>query len=129
MHYKDDWAIRQHLFRIFSNYLIMMKLLRGVRFAVGSKGQMGEGRMLYNIPSNSPSNSFQYTINEEAPPDAKDFSLRGLNILPFDDTPDFNKIPKLQHGLNKLLDGRIYQGDMGFGSIPELRSDVIAQMN
>jgi hypothetical protein len=94
------------------------------------EGLLGkDGRMFYHIPAYSTTNRFQYKINEEAPADATDFSLRGLSLRPFDDTPDFNKIPKLQHGLSRLLDGRIHQGSMGFGKIPEIRPEIIAQMS
>jgi hypothetical protein len=92
------------------------------RFASNFKAGDGlvsrNGRMYYDIPSFLSTGKFQYKINEEVPEDAVDFNLNNISIKNFDDTPEFNKIPKLQHGLNKLLDGKIYMGDMGFGRIP-----------
>jgi hypothetical protein len=85
--------------------------------------------MFYDIPAYYTSSKFHYKINEEVPEDATSFSLNDLSIKNFEDTPDFNKIPKLHHGLHKLLDGKIYQGDMGFGKIPEINKEVIAQMS
>lgn len=88
-----------------------------------------EGRMFYDIPTYYTSSKFHYKINEEVPEDAVDFSLANTSIKTYEDTPDFNKIPKLHHGLNKLLDGKIYEGDMGFGKIPNIEPKVIEQMS
>jgi hypothetical protein len=78
------------------------------------------GRTYYDIPSYFNTIRNHYKINEEVPEDAVDFPLTNITIKQFDDTSDFNKIPKLNHGLNKLLDGKVYMGDMGFGKIPSL---------
>lgn len=85
--------------------------------------------MFYDIPTYFTSSKFHYRINEEIPNDAVNFSLKSLSAKYFDDTPGFNKIPKLHHGLDKLLDGKIYKGDMGFGKIPETDKEIIAQMS
>ena len=88
-----------------------------------------DGRMLYDIPMNSHASKIKYKINEDCPQDAEDFPLKNITIKHLNDTPDFDIIPKLEHGLNKLLDGKIYMGDMGFGKIPQLGSDVTSQMS
>ena len=72
---------------------------------------------------------FPYKINEDAPKDAESFPLKNISINNQPDTPDFDHVPKLNHGLNKLLDGKIYEGDMGFGTIPDLGHEVTQQMS
>lgn len=76
--------------------------------------------MHYEMPTFHIENIYHYKINEEVPSDAVDFDLSNIFTNHFEDTVDFNKVPKLQHGLNKLLDGKIYSGDMGVGKIPKL---------
>jgi hypothetical protein len=85
--------------------------------------------MFYDIPNHAPTNKFYYKINEEVPEDAVDFPLTNIVIDHQKDTPDFDKIPKLQHGLNKLLDGKMYMGSQGFGKIPQLGKEVTSQMS
>jgi hypothetical protein len=87
------------------------------------------GRLFYDIPTQPLANKFHFKINEEVPKDVEDFDLKGISVVNQEDTPDFDNIPKLHHGLNRLLDGRIYTGDMGFGSIPQLSKEVISQMS
>jgi len=85
--------------------------------------------MIYEIPAHTLTNKFSYLINEDVPKDAVDFPLNNIFIKNQEDNPQFDNIPKLQHGLHRLLDGKIYEGDMGFGTIPQLSKEVIAQMN
>ena len=76
--------------------------------------------MFYDVPAFHPDNKFSYRINEDVPKDAIPFPLDNISIKHHNDTPEFNKIPKLHHGLNRLLDGKIYMGDMGFGQFPHV---------
>lgn len=39
-----------------------------------------DGRMFYDIPAYFTAGKFSYKVNEEAPEDVKDFSLKGLSI-------------------------------------------------
>lgn len=102
-----------------------MLLTRRLAFAV-TKGKGDKvfvkqgGRLFYDIPVESLVNKFHYKINEEVPKDAVDFPLNNICINNQEDTPEFDNIPKLHHGLHKLLDGKIYKGDRGFGKIPQL---------
>lgn len=74
--------------------------------------------MFYDIPKGQSSFRFEYNINEDVPKDAVPFPLKNISIKNKNDNPEFDKIPKLHHGLNRLLDGKIYKGDMGFGKLP-----------
>ena len=76
--------------------------------------------MFYDIPSSSTQQKFHFKINEEEPKDAVNFPLNNIKIENQPDRLGFDNVPKLHHGLNQLLDGKIYQGDMGFGTIPQL---------
>lgn len=87
-----------------------------------------EGRMFYDIPKGQSAFRFEYNINEDVPKDAVPFPLKNISIKNRNDNPEFDKIPKLHHGLNRLLDGKIYKGDMGFGKLPEVNKDVISQL-
>ena len=97
--------------------------------ATGDKLRKEGGRMFYDIPVFHTGGRNQFRINERCPPDAEDFPLDSLRILNYDDTPDFDKIPKLQHGLSQLLDGHIHAGDYGFGKFPEINPELISQMS
>ncbi len=88
-----------------------------------------EGKFSYVIPVHPVADNFTFRVNEAVPKDAVDFPLKNISIKHLDDTPDFDKIPKLQHGLSKLLDGKIYMGDRGLGKIPQLDKQVISQMS
>jgi hypothetical protein len=85
--------------------------------------------ILYDIPAHTLTNKFSYLINEDVPKDAIDFPLTNIFIKNKEDNAGFDNIPKLHHGLHKLLDGKIYEGDMGLSSIPQLSRETIAQMN
>ena len=65
-------------------------------------------KLFYEIPSQPSTNKFHYKINEDVPKDAVDFSLRNISIENQPDTVGFDNIPKLNHGLHQLLDGKIY---------------------
>jgi hypothetical protein len=117
------------------DYNLFMLLARRIARACFSESKKNDdvmvkdGRIFYDIPTYFTSSKFHYRINEEIPKDASDFSLKGLKIKHFEDTPDFNKIPVLHRGLNKYLDGKIYKGDMGFGKIPQVDNQIISQMS
>ena len=85
--------------------------------------------MFYDIPVFHTGIRNQFRINERCPLDAEDFPLDSLHIENYQDTPDFDIIPKLQHGLNRLLDGKVHMGDMGFGKFPKISPDLISQMS
>ena len=99
--------VRRLGLRLFSNE----KVLDNIRINK-------EGRMFYDIPKGQSSFRFEYNINEDVPKDAVPFPLKNISIKNKNDNPEFDKIPKLHHGLNRLLDGKIYKGDMGFGKLP-----------
>ena len=85
--------------------------------------------MFYDIPQHYSSGKFFYRLNEQIPNDAQNFDLSTINLKNFNDTPEFDRIPKLQHGLNRLLDGKIYKGDMGFGKFPPVNKDFISKIS
>lgn len=84
--------------------------------------------MFYDIPKSQSGTRFEYNINEDVPKDAQPFPIDKISIVNQNDNPEFDKIPKLHHGLNKLLDGKIYKGDMGFGKLPAVSKEIIAQL-
>ena len=84
--------------------------------------------MFFDIPKGYSGSKFQYNINEDVSKDAQPFPLDGISIVNQKDNPDFDKIPKLYHGLNKLLDGKIYKGDMGFGKFPTVSKEILSQL-
>ena len=56
---------------------------------------------------------------EVVPSTAVRIDIDELNLKHLEDTDKFNVIPELAHGLDKLLDGKLYQGNRGIGDIPQ----------
>lgn len=53
-----------------------------------------------------------------------------MNLKCLKDTEDFNRIPKLAHGLNKFLKGQLVEHDNGLGDIPQnVADEVFDQMS
>lgn len=117
-------------------YILIMILTRKLQLRLSTKAtRMNElfinqsNKVYYDIPTQNLAKRFHYKINEEVPKDAVDFPLNNISLEHQNDTPDFDKVPKLCHGLNKLLDGKFYMGDQGFGKIPRLGKEVTSQMS